>query len=64
MNKTAIKTEAQKRASEKWESKFKQRIVRIPFSKDKKLVDLCKNKKQSINGLLNRLIDDELKRNS
>lgn len=64
MDKTTSKTDAQKRASEKWEGKFKQRIVRIPFDKDKKLVDHCKKKKESINGLLNRLIDDELKKNS
>ena len=64
MNKSKSKTEAQRRASEKWEGKFKQRIVRIPFDKDKKLVDYCKKKKESINGLLNRLIDDELKKNS
>lgn len=62
MNRSTSKTEAQKRASEKWEGKFKQRIVRIPFDKDKKLVKHCQKKKESINGLLNRLIDEELKK--
>jgi hypothetical protein len=62
MNKTTVKTEAQKRASEKWENKFKQRILRIPLGKDKELVEHCKNKDESINCLLNRLIDEELKK--
>ena len=62
MNKSTSKTEAQKGASEKWEGKFKQRIVRISFDKDKKLVEHCQEKKESINGLLNRLIDEELKK--
>lgn len=62
MNKSTSKTEAQKRASEKWEGKFKQRIIRIPFDKDKKLVEHCQKKKESINRLLNRLIDEELKK--
>jgi len=57
------KTEAQKRASEKWEGKFKQRILRIPFDKDKMLVAHAKKKNESINSLMNRLIDDELKNN-
>lgn len=60
MGKDTVRTEAQKRASEKWENKFKQRIIRIPFSKDKKLVEHCKKKNESINGLVNKLIDKEL----
>lgn len=64
MEKTTVKTDAQKRASEKWEGKFKQRIVRIPFDTDKKLVEHCKKKKESINGLLNRLIDEEINKDS
>ena len=62
MSKTKVRTEAQKRASKKWEGKFKQRILRIPLDKDKKLVEHCNNKSESINGLLNRLIDEELKK--
>lgn len=58
MNKATVKTEAQKRAAEKWEGKFKQRIVRIPFDKDKKLVEYCKKNNKSINGLINNLIDE------
>lgn len=64
MGKDTVRTEAQKRASEKWENKFKQRIIRIPFDKDRKLVTHCKNKKTSINGLINKLIDNELKKDS
>lgn len=60
MGKDTVRTEAQKRASKKWEGKFKQRIIRIPFNKDKKLVDYCKKNKESINGLVNKLIDKEL----
>lgn len=58
MNKAPVKTDAQKRAAEKWEGKFKQRIVRIPFDKDKKLVEYCKKNNKSINGLINNLIDE------
>lgn len=62
VSKQTGKTEAQKRASEKWEGKFKQRILRIPFDKDRKLVDRAKKTGESINGLLIRLIDEELKK--
>lgn len=58
MNKATVKTDAQKRAAEKWEGKFKQRIVRIPFDKDKKLFEYCKKNNKSINGLINNLIDE------
>lgn len=61
MTKNTVRTEAQKRASEKWENKFKQRIVRIPFDKDKKIIDKCKKNKESFNGFVNRIIDEEIK---
>lgn len=53
-------TEAQKRASKKWEQKYKRRIFRLPFDKDKELVELAKRKNESVNSLLIRLIDNEL----
>lgn len=62
MNKAKVKTEAQKRASKKWENKFRQRTIRVPLDKDNKLVEHCNDKGESINGLLNRLIDEELKK--
>lgn len=60
MGKDTVRTDAQKRASEKWENKFKQRIVRIPFNKDKKIIEHCKKNKESFNKLVNRLIDKEI----
>ena len=51
------KTEAQKKASEKWEKKYKQRIIRIAPEKDEQLVALAKKKDTSINALLNTAID-------
>lgn len=62
MAKQTGKTEAQRRASEKWEGKFKQRILRIPFDKDKLLVEHAKKNGESVNSLLIRLIDEELKK--
>ena len=60
MKKQNGRTEAQKRASDKWEQKYKKRIIRIPFDKDKKLADHAKKKNESVNSLLIRLIDNEL----
>lgn len=57
----ASKTEAQKKASEKWECKFKQRIIRLTPEKDELLVARSKKTGESINALLNRIIDEELK---
>ncbi len=55
-----MKTEAQKRANEKWESKFKQRIIRLTPEKDAALVLRAEKTGESVNNLLNRLIDEEL----
>lgn len=55
-----VKTEAQKRASAKWESHIRQRIIRLTPEKDKALVERAKETGESINGLLNRIIDEEL----
>lgn len=56
------KTEAQKKASAKWESHLHQRIIRLTPEKDQALVERAKETGESINGLLNRIIDNELKK--
>ena len=56
------KTEAQKKADRKYESKFKKRILRIPFDKDELLVAHAKKNNESVSGLIIRLIDEELGR--
>ena len=56
------KTEAQKKASAKWEEKLKQRIIRLTPEKDAALVKRAEETGESINGLLNRLIDQELEK--
>ena len=57
-----MKTDAQKRANAKWESKLKQRIIRLTPEKDAALVAHAEEVGESVNGLINRLIDDELKK--
>ena len=62
MSKYTGQTEAQKKASRKWETKFKKRILRIPFDKDERLVARAKKNNESVSGLIIRLIDEELGR--
>lgn len=54
----APKTPAQKKASEKWEKKYKQRIIRIDPSLDDLLVNKAKEEGKSINSFI---IDSILK---
>ena len=54
------RSEAQIKASEKWEGKFKRRIIRISPEKDAALIARAKNNGESVNSLMNRLIDEEL----
>lgn len=58
-------TEAQKRASEKFDKEKIDRIaLRVPKGK-KELISKCaKINNESINGMINRLIDAELKNNN
>lgn len=60
MNEKKAKTDAQKRASAKWEDKFKQRIIRLTPEKDAALAKCAEENGESINKLLNRIIDQEL----
>lgn len=53
----APKTPAQKKASEKWEKKYKQRIIRLTPEKDKLLTEMAKKKNISINTLINDALD-------
>lgn len=53
-------TEAQKKASKKWEAKYKKRILRIPFDKDERLLARARKCNETVNGLIIRLIDEEL----
>ncbi len=57
-----MKTDAQKRANAKWESKIKQRIIRLTPEKDAALVSHAEKVGESVNGLINRLIDEELEK--
>ena len=56
------KTEAQRKANAKWEGKFKQRIIRLTPEKDAALVKCAEENGESINGLLNRLVDQEIEK--
>lgn len=55
-------SDAQKRATEKWNNEKVDSIrLRVPKGK-KELIKECANKNnESINGMINRLIDQELK---
>ena len=58
-----VVSEAQKKALKKWESEKTDRIaLRVPKGK-KELISKCaQENKESISGMINRLIDDELKK--
>lgn len=60
MNEKKAKTDAQKRASAKWEDKFKQRIIRLTPEKDAALVKCAEENGESVNAMLNRLVDKEI----
>jgi len=52
---------AQKKASQKWEAEKTDRIVlRLPKGKKLMLENLAEEKSESVNALINRLIDEEL----
>ena len=58
-------TSAQKKATEKWNKDKVDRIaLRVPKGK-KELISKCaKKNNESINGMINRLLDEELKNNN
>lgn len=52
---------AQKKASQKWEAEKTDRILlRLPKGKKLMLENLAEEKSESVNALINRLIDEEL----
>ena len=54
---------AQKKASQKWEAEKTDRILlRLPKGKKIMLENLAGKKSESVNALINRLIDEELSR--
>lgn len=54
-------TEAQKKASRKWENEKAESIrLRVPKGKKKTIQELAEKNGESINGLINRLIDNEI----
>jgi predicted HicB family RNase H-like nuclease len=54
-------TEAQKKASRKWENEKAESIrLRVPKGKNKTIQELAEKNGESINGLINRLIDNEI----
>ena len=56
-----IASDAQKKASEKWEKeKIYSFKVRIPLSKKEKVQECANKNNESINAMINRLIDQEL----
>jgi len=56
------RTDAQKKASTKWEEKYKHRVIRVPHEKDAALIKHAEELGESVNTLINRLIDQELSR--
>ena len=62
VNEKKAKTDAQKRAIAKWEDKFKQRIIRLTPEKDAALVKCTEENGESVNAMLNRLVDKEIEK--
>ena len=59
----AASSEALKRAKKKWESeKVEQLTVRVKKGKRQTIVDCAAKNHESVNRMLNRLIDEELKK--
>ena len=57
------KSEAQKRASKKWDAEKVERItLRVPKGKKEIISKHASKNNESINAMINRLIDDELKK--
>ena len=59
----AASSEALKRAKKKWESeKVEQLTVRVKNGKRQTIADCAAKNHESVNRMLNRLIDEELKK--
>ncbi|MGN1406458.1 MAG: hypothetical protein ACI4WM_09290 [Erysipelotrichaceae bacterium] len=59
----AASSEALKRAKKKWESeKVEQLTVRVKKGKRQVIADCAAKNHESVNRMLNRLIDEELKK--
>lgn len=59
----AASSEALKRAKKKWESeKVEQLTVRVKKGKRQTITDCAAKNHESVNRMLNRLIDEELKK--
>lgn len=55
------RTPAQDKAIKKWELKYERLYIRVPKGMKEKIEGHAKEKNTSINDLVNKLIEDELK---
>lgn len=53
-------SEAQKKASNKWEKKQYRLLIRIDKEKQEKIKEIAASNNESINEMINRLIDQEI----